>query len=288
MHDRTHQPPRDLDAKRVDVEPVDTRRVDVQPVHARHVDVERVGIELVDAKRVRNEPLNAERVVEVWRVDLRLLGSDPLRLLNASERARAARIANPARRALWMRGRGMLRTLLGEYLGLGGEEIELVAGRHGKPALAGGGEDTRGTTPHAGDSRPAREPPVYFNLAHSGPLALYAFTATAPVGVDVELLDPRRRDEVALAERAFGLAVAQRLSKLDGPARRREFLRLWVRHEAALKCLGVGLAGAGAGANEDTDTAKLWIADVKLGPDAAAALALQGEPLKLRLREWPH
>lgn len=253
MHDRTLQPQRDLDAKRV------------------------------GGERVGAGPLNAERTVEVWRVDLRLLGSDPLHLLNAAERARAARIANPARRALWMRGRGMLRTLLGEYLGLGGRELELVAGRHGKPALAGGGEDTRGTTPHAGNSRPAREPTVYFNLAHSGPLALYAFTTAAPVGVDLEISRERPRDEVALAERTFGLAVAQRLSKLDGQARRREFLRLWVRHEAALKCLGVGLAGAGAGAR--ADTAKLWIADIELGPDAAAALALQGEPLKLRLRE---
>jgi 4'-phosphopantetheinyl transferase len=259
---------------------LDAARVAAQPVHAKQVDVERVDVELVDAKRVGNEPLNAERAVEVWRVDLRLLGSDPLRLLNASERARAARIANPARRALWMRARGMLRALLGSYLEIPPAELEFVHGKHGKPALAG-------AAPHARGGPPSREPAVHFNLSHSGPLALYAFTAAAPVGVDLELIGTRERDEAALAERAFGAVAARHLRELDAPARQREFLRIWVRHEAALKCLGSGLiatARAGAGADERE---ALWIEDLEVGPGAAAALAVQGAPLQLRLREWP-
>jgi 4'-phosphopantetheinyl transferase len=214
--------------------------------------------------------------IDVWRVDLRLLGAEPLRLLSPAERERAARIGNPARRALWMRGRGALRALLGEYLGRPGEELELLTGSHGKPALAAAPAPTREATPD-------REPAVHFNLSHSGPLALYAFTAAAPLGVDVELMGTRARDEVGMAERLFGAAAAQRLGQLDAPTRSREFLRMWVRHEAALKCLGLGLAGAASASEHDA----LWIEDLDAGPDAAAALAVQGAPRDLRVRDWP-
>ncbi len=224
------------------------------------------------------EPLNAQRVVEVWRVDLRHLGSDPLRLLDAAERARAERIANPARRALWMRARGTLRMLLGGYLERPPAGLEFVHGKHGKPALAG-------AEPQAPGGPPSREPALHFNLSHSGPLALYAFTTVAPVGVDLELITARRRDEVALAERVFGVAAARQLRELDAPARERQFLRMWVRHEAALKCLGRGLAAPDS-ARADKHEA-LWIEDLDVGAGAAAALAVEGQALELRLREWP-
>lgn len=213
------------------------------------------------------EGAGAQSAVEVWRVDLRAVGEDPLRLLCAAERERAARIANPARRALWMRGRGMLRKLLGGYLERSPGELYFVHGEHGKPALAD----------------PALRARLHFNLSHSGPLALYAFTAAAPVGVDLELTGTRERDETALAERAFGAAAARQLRQLDAPTRRREFLSMWVRHEAALKCLGRALT-AGAGSSECD---ALWIEDLDVGAGAAAALAVQSAPLELRLREWP-
>src|ERR1700686_2626379 len=112
--------------------------------------------------------------MEVWRVDLGEVEAEPLRLLSAAEHERAARIADPARRALWMRGRGVLRVLLGGYLGRAGDELELITGRYGKPGLA-----------------PAGMPQgleLHFNLSHSGPMALYAFTAGASVGGDLGLV----------------------------------------------------------------------------------------------------
>lgn len=215
--------------------------------------------------------------MDVWRVDLREVGGGPLRLLCAAERERAARIANPARRALWMRGRGMLRTLLGGYLERAPSELEFVRGEQGKLALA--------------DAGAPRGSQLQFNLSHSGPIALYAFAVGTPVGVDLELERDRARDEAALAERIFGADVARRLRRLEAPARRREFLRLWVRHEAALKCLGKGLiVGKGPiGSRGATwaDSAELWIADIELGAEEAAAVAIQGGPRELRVRAWP-
>jgi 4'-phosphopantetheinyl transferase len=237
--------------------------------------------------------------VDVWRVDLREVGAEALRLLCAAERERAARIGNLARRALWMRGRATLRVLLGEYLGRGGDEIELVAGRHGKPALgvaragsAASGSAASGSAASgsaaSGSAASGSELLVHFNLSHSGPLALYAFTAAAPVGVDVELVRGRgrgehARDEVALAERVFGAQPAERLRRLDAPTRRREFLAMWVRHEAALKCLGRGLTAGAQSSERET----LWIENLDVGAGAAAALAVAEGPLELCLRDWP-
>jgi 4'-phosphopantetheinyl transferase len=218
--------------------------------------------------------------VDIWRVDLREVGTEPARLLSMQERERAARIANPARRALWMRGRGVLRMLLGSYLKQPPHEIELRAGKYGKLALSG----------------PAVKPGgFHFNLSHSGPLALYAFTPAAPVGIDLEIERERgrERDDAALAERVFGIETARRLRELDGQARRREFLRLWVRHEAALKCLGTGLAGSEA-ITAVADSSKPWVTDLNLGvPDGDAvatetfaAVAVLSGPQELRRRDW--
>lgn len=223
-----------------------------------------------------------EGMVDVWRVDLREVGKEPLQLLSAGERKRAADIVNPAGRALWMRARGVLRTLLGGYLQRPAAELEFVLGEHGKPALL----DTAGDPPS-----------LHFNLSHSGPLALYAFTVAAQVGIDLEQARERELDEPALAERTFGATAAQRLRELDAPARRQEFLRLWVRHEAALKCLGKGLTGTGGG--NEADASELWIAELDLGPalapstmaafgsEMAAAVAVQSGPQELRCWNWP-
>jgi 4'-phosphopantetheinyl transferase len=216
--------------------------------------------------------------VDIWQVDLREVGTEPARMLSMQERERAARIANPARRALWTRGRGVLRMLLGSYLKRAPHEIDLVAGKYGKLAL----------------SAPAFDPgEFHFNLSHSGPLVLYAFTSVVPVGIDLEIERERERDDAALAERVFGIETARRLRKLDGHARKREFLRLWVRHEAALKCLGTGLAGSEA--NTAAASSKPWVADLDLGgpgggpvtAEAFAAVAVLSGPQQLRRRDWP-
>ena len=63
------------------------------------------------------------------------------------------------------------------------------------------------------------------------------------VGVDVEVAR-RPINEAALAARTFGPDEARRLAALDPVSREREFLRLWVRHEARLKCRGTGIGDA--------------------------------------------
>jgi 4'-phosphopantetheinyl transferase len=184
-------------------------------------------------------------------------------LLSHEERARAERFGREHDGQRWARAHGLLRVLLGEYLRADPRALRFATGIHGKPELL----DSQG---------------LCFNLAHSGGLALYAVAYGRPVGVDVEVA-LRQTDVLAVAARAFGPTTAARLGGLDSGAREREFLREWVRHEAALKCEGTGLGGGHTRAN----SRRLWLAELDLGCRATAVLATMGEPTDVTCREWP-
>lgn len=197
-------------------------------------------------------------IVEIWRADLGLAGDRVEELLTPSERERAGSFRSKAARERWTRARGALRQLLGRYLERDPATIELSAGPNGKPALAGRGS-------------------LEFNLSHSGSTGLLAFALDNPVGVDVELPERKVRDALGAAGRVLGEEEAERLRRLPEDERDLEFLRAWVRHEAALKCVGEGLGTA-------VDPAGLWIREVDVGPDAMAAVALVREPREVLVR----
>lgn len=213
--------------------------------------------------------------VHIWRADLDD-AEDALReLLSTEEHRRAGGILGPLQRTRWARGRGLLRALLGRYLNTEPAALRLTAGPRGKPAL-----DRALTAPGNGTSTGMGE--LSFNLAHSGGTALYAFSACGEVGVDVELA--RRRDDVAkLAEHTLGAAEARRLAALEPEIRQREFLRAWVRHEAALKCLGTGLSSGGGPAEGPSPR----VAELDLGPHAVGALGTLAQPASIRCWRWP-
>jgi 4'-phosphopantetheinyl transferase len=216
----------------------------------------------------------------VWRADLTAVGDDLRELLCADERARAERFASERDGKLWGRSRGLLRELIGRYLQQEPASLRFVVGEHGKPALV---EDTDGSPAAASRSsaEASRAPRPSFNMSHSGRLALYAFSHAGAVGVDVEVAR-RPIDEVAIALRTLGEAEAQRLQALDPPARRREFLGAWARHEAELKCLGVGLGAAPANGAD----CGVWAVELEIGSDAAAAVAAERPARELCCWEW--
>jgi 4'-phosphopantetheinyl transferase len=219
------------------------------------------------------QPRLAPGDVHVWRVDLDAVADDVLALLSDTERARVRRLARAPGTQRWGHSRGVLRALLGRYLRTDPGGLRLASDPAGRPYL----EDHPGEG--AGhDLLPAQ---LSFNVSHSVQTGLYAFTLVGPVGVDVELAR-RPIDAVALAERAFGPAEASRLRQLDAASRSQEFLRAWVRHEATLKCLGVGLGAA----QNARGAAAPWIAELDVGPDAAAAVAVSGSPREVLCWEW--
>jgi 4'-phosphopantetheinyl transferase len=207
-------------------------------------------------------------IVDLWRADLTRSSIDGAKLLSEAELRRAERFHFAADRSRWTRARGILRTLLGGYLGLDPRAVEFTMGPRGKPAL-----HTRMATSRDGEQ-------IQFNVSHAGETALYAFAVNCSIGIDIEFAG-RLTDECALAETVFGADEASRLRTLGQLEREREFLRMWVRHEAMLKCLGLGLGDRIA----DRDRAGLWLLDLDVGPRGVAALALGGQPLGVRTWE---
>jgi 4'-phosphopantetheinyl transferase len=198
----------------------------------------------------------------VWRADLEAVEEGLSELLDDGERQRAARMLRGSDRLLWTRARGVLRALLGRYLGTDPRTLRFATGAHGKPELRGASR-------------------LSFNLSHSGRLALYAVTDTGAVGIDVEIARGSL-DVLALAARAFGAPQAELLADVEPRLREREFLRQWTRHEAALKCRGTGIGTKHA----DAQLQGLWINGLELGARASGAVAVEGHVRELRCWEW--
>ncbi len=179
--------------------------------------------------------------VHVWRASLARPAETVARmrsLLAADELARAERFRFESDRSRYVVGRALLRGLLGSYCQAAAEELTFEYGQFDKPALSGG---------------------PWFNLSHSGSVALYAFSSTGEIGVDVELERPGR-SRGRVAERFFSPAEVSVLRALPVEAQPRAFLTCWTRKEAFIKARGDGLNLA------------LDSFDVTLAPDAPAAL----------------
>ncbi len=210
----------------------------------------------------------ADGELHVWRAELTSVDPALGELLALEEHERAARILGARQRELWRRSRGVLRALLGGYLGVEPRALRIALGANGKPRLAGDA--------------------LCFNLSHSGELALYVFARGGAVGVDVELKQPRgagrERDVVALARRMLGEHAADSLDSLAPARRELEFLRLWTRYEAELKWRGAGIGGRAPRADGEPAP---WLAELDVGPRGAAAVACSSPPRELRRWDWP-
>ena len=143
--------------------------------------------------------------------------------LSQDERQRATRFHFDLHRARFIVARGILRRLLGHYLKIPPEQIAFRYGRNNKPAVLG---DL-----------------VHFNISHSEDRALFAFSATTALGVDIEAIRPLP-DILQLASTAFSIAEQRALNALAPELQREAFFRCWTRKEAFIKALGHGMSYA--------------------------------------------
>lgn len=148
---------------------------------------------------------------------IRLQWGDPA-LLSASERTRAARFRRPEAERRYVAARTWMRLVLAAEIGSTPQGVDLAETPTGKPVVRDG--------PHV-------------SLSHSGDLAVLA-VADAPVGVDVEQVDPERWERGAAAL-VFSPAERDTLDALTGRARDHAFYRTWTRKEAWAKLTGTGL-----------------------------------------------
>jgi 4'-phosphopantetheinyl transferase len=166
--------------------------------------------------------------IHLWRLSLDPPASQIERLaetLAADEQQRAARFHFERDRRRFIVGRGGLRTILGYYLGLPPGRVQFSYGARGKPALAESSAEKR----------------LYFNLAHSGELAVYGMIHDQEIGVDVEEIHSISEME-QIAARFFAPQEHAALLALPPVQRQQAFFNCWTRKEAYIKALGDGLA----------------------------------------------
>ncbi|MGH8745060.1 MAG: 4'-phosphopantetheinyl transferase family protein [Burkholderiales bacterium] len=146
-------------------------------------------------------------------------------VLAEDERERARRFVCDHARRRFIIARARLRRLLAARLAVRPESVALVYGKHGKPALA----------PALADSG------LRFNLSHAGDFAVYAFSTSGEVGVDIEQVRAIQ-DADQVAAHAFSRRENECYRNLDARRRPLAFFRCWTRKEAFVKALGAGLS----------------------------------------------
>lgn len=161
--------------------------------------------------------------IEVAIVPVRATPADVLwKILDAAERARAERyrFEDDQRRSIV--ARGALRIMLGRRLQRDPKELQFVEGPQGKPALV--------------------DNALEFNVSHSGDRVAIAVTEGTPVGIDIEVEQPRMTDLNALARRYFSKVEADEVERASGDAAMRLFFTIWTAKEAVIKAAGGGLS----------------------------------------------
>lgn len=170
---------------------------------------------------LRDSPL------DLWRIAL----NDPAPLphlygyLSHEEQERAARFYFERDRHRYIMGRGMVRTILADYLHSVPSQVPLVYGAFGKPAL----------DPNAYPT------PLYFNLSHSDGMGVLGVTRAGELGVDIE----HHRDLSDMAEIArlvFSPWEFARWVALPASQQVSAFYRGWTCKEAYMKAVGMGFS----------------------------------------------
>jgi 4'-phosphopantetheinyl transferase len=168
----------------------------------------------------------SDNAIHVWKIDLLADAALILQcraVLDAAEQERAGRYLADVHRNRFIVARSSLRLLLGRYLDHAARDVTFAYNAHGRPQLS-----------------PTPDPPLTFNLSHSGDTAMLAVTRLPAVGIDLEF--HRKPDRIEdLAERFFAAAEVRQWRALPDELRTAGFFAGWSRKEAYIKAHGRGL-----------------------------------------------
>jgi 4'-phosphopantetheinyl transferase len=206
-----------------------------------------------------------------------------MRTLSSDERTRAGRYHKQEDRNRFIARHGMLRMILGCYLGVQPGELRLHHGKHGKPELSG--SFGKGT--------------VLFNLSHSKDVALFAFSRNHELGVDIERIRDIAEMET-IVERFFSAREKSFIRALPLDKRRDAFFYCWTRKEAYIKATGEGFSrpldtvdvapvqGGETAAIEgmEKETSPWSIRTLGLAREHASALVVNSKNCTLRCFKW--
>jgi len=234
-------------------------------------------------------PLNLalpEDEVHVWRASLevpipRII--DLHNLLSEDEVSRAGRYYFERDRRRFIVGRGQLREILCQYLGIDPQELTFDYNHYGRPELSNNHKE------------------IHFNLSHAGETVLYAITCGREVGIDIEYLH-RDVDMELIIRRNCSEREKLDFDVVPGELKREALFNCWTRKEAYIKAQGDGLAlslnkfsvsllpgepaeliDTQGGVHE---TARWIIAEIDAGPGYIASIAIECQGWRMRKWEW--
>jgi 4'-phosphopantetheinyl transferase len=196
----------------------------------------------------------AQGAIDLWTASLSALHGRYEQLsavLSPQELLKAQAYKLEQHRRRYRMTRGLLRLLLGAYLGRDPAELPIAHGEAGKPAL------------HAG-----LFPHIAFNLSHSRDAVALAFCLHADIGVDVEYLDDEL-DRESIVTGVFSQAEIASYRTATPQERLRRFFCIWTRKEARLKARGLDMAHL-----RDEAAERLPVRDFEFGDCYVGALAL--------------
>ena len=226
--------------------------------------------------------------VHVWRAALDRSPACEQRLfatLTPDEQTRANRFYFKHDRSHFIVARGVLRDVLGRYLGAQPDSLRFEYTEYGKPLLV----------------KEFRDAGISFNLSHAKGVALLAITAGREIGVDVEWIRPGVTEE-EIAERFFSTDEVRVLRALPKNAQEEAFFNCWTRKEAYIKAKGEGLSmpldrfavtlAPGSAAEllytvGDPQEASRWrLLELFPGPGFVGAVAVEGHDWQLKCLGW--
>ncbi len=226
--------------------------------------------------------------VHVWRTSLDLTVETIAELfdsLSEEEKNRSDRMHFEKDRNRFIVSHGVLRHLLGTYLGQNPRDIRFGSTANNKPILA---------------ADPDQES-VTFNMSHSGDIGLYAIGQGRDLGIDIEQI----RDDIQvelLINRFFTKSEIHSLKAIPINKRPKLFFQYWTRKEAFVKSTGEGVSfpletiDVSSFSLEELSTIfieggipnqlKMHGLDLNLGEGYAAAIATEGKNWKVLCRDF--
>ncbi len=182
-------------------------------------------------KQFRSPPLDyslARNAVHVWRAYFQpvfMSNGKFAESLSAEEIDRAQRFIRKSDQDRYVFAHGVLRSVLGAYLGCAPHKLIFENKQYYKPRLVS----------HSGGND------IQFNLSHSGDMILIAVTRGPAVGIDVEHMR-RIPDVLQIVNRFFSADERELLNTLSSEDFDEGFFTYWTSKEAFLKGMGKGLS----------------------------------------------
>ena len=169
----------------------------------------------------------SEKVVHLWRIELDQsdgLVSRMRQMITADEIEWANRLRFYRDQRRYILAHAALRQIIAGYVHVCPQQILFRSSAYGKPYLAGSQADQ-----------------LYFNLSHSGEIALLGVACRPQIGVDVETIRPID-DLMSLARNCFSTNEYEQLDALPDSQKLAVFFTIWTRKEAFIKAIGEGLS----------------------------------------------